>query len=174
MVEKPKSKGIQKHRYPYTPIKLWPPTASYRPAHLPSQLARRHSARPLKFAALIGDRTFEMPHQIALTIARDVNGIGDLNRRQVQIVSVISMLVFLSTLAVALRLISRRISTRCIRTDDYVIVFALVRESIFAPGCITLIPACSCFHTVIAFVNSLVSESAFAVNANEDDSRRTG
>lgn len=59
-------------------------------------------------------------------ITRGVNGIGDLNRRQVQIVSVTSMLVFLSTLAVALRLISRRISIRHISPDDYVIVFALL------------------------------------------------
>lgn len=61
-------------------------------------------------------------------MARGPNGTGSLNRRQVQVVSVISMLIFLSTLAVALRFISRRMMKRHIYLDDYVIVFALVRE----------------------------------------------
>ncbi|KAM0794973.1 hypothetical protein BDR22DRAFT_637166 [Usnea florida] len=59
-------------------------------------------------------------------VVRSVNSIGDLNRRQTQIVSVTSMLIFLSTLAVTLRLVSRRISVRHISPDDYVIVFALL------------------------------------------------
>lgn len=65
---------------------------------------------------------------MAIFMAQGANGIGDLNSRQVQIVSVTSMLVFLSTLAVALRFISRRISTRYMCMDDYVILFALVKE----------------------------------------------
>ena len=97
-------------------------------------------------------------------IVRGVNGIGDLNRRQVQIVSVTSMLVFLSTLAVALRLVSRRISTRHISTDDYVIVFALVRNAISALRCGSLSPVSSCFHMGTVFASLLVSRSTIVAN----------
>ncbi|CAD6592983.1 MAG: hypothetical protein ASARMPREDX12_006635 [Alectoria sarmentosa] len=80
------------------------------------KLAGLHTDAPivsLIFAALIA-----MP--------RGVNGIRDLNSRQVQILSVTSMLIFLSTLAVSLRFVSRRISTGKFYMDDYVIVFALL------------------------------------------------
>ena len=97
-------------------------------------------------------------------IARGVNGIGSLNRRQVQIVSVTSMLVFLSTLAVALRLISRRISIRRISPDDYVIVFALVRNMPSALRCDTLSPVSSCFHMETVFASLLVSRSTIVAN----------
>lgn len=59
-------------------------------------------------------------------MARGVNDIRDLNRRQIQILSVTSMLIFLSTLAVALRLTSRRIMKSSLSMDDYMIAFALV------------------------------------------------
>ena len=68
-----------------------------------------------------------MAQRLRNLVVRSVNGVGDLNKRQIQIVSITSILIFLSTLAVALRFISRRISTRCICMDDYVIVFALVK-----------------------------------------------
>ncbi len=102
-------------------------------------------------------------------MTRGVNGIGDLNNRQIQIVAVSSMLIFLSTLAVALRFIARRISTRYICMDDYVIVFALVREMTLAKYFRNLTSGSSCFHTEIAFVNLSVSGSVLTVNVNEYD-----
>ena len=102
-------------------------------------------------------------------MARGVNGIGDLNNRQIQIVAVTSMLIFVSTLAVALRFIARRISTRYICMDDYVIVFALVRGTTFAKYSRNLTSGSSCFHTETAFVNLLVSGSVPTLNVNEDD-----
>ena len=97
-------------------------------------------------------------------IARGVNGIRDLNRRQIQIVSVTSMLVFLSTLAVALRLVSRRISIRHISPDDYVIVFALVRNMPSALRYGSLSPVSSYFHMETVSANLLVSRSTNVAN----------
>ena len=99
---------------------------------------------------------------MAVLMARGANGIGDLDGRQVQIVCVTSMLVFLSTLAVALRFISRRISTRYMCMDDHVILFALVRETSFSFGSRCLTFASSYFRTEIASVSLLVSGAAFA------------
>lgn len=102
-----------------------------------------------------------MPQAI---IVQGVNDIRDLNRRQVQILSVTSMLVVLSTLAVALRLISRRISTRHISTDDYVILFALVRSMNSALHCGSLSPVSSCFHMGTVFASLLVSRCTTIAN----------
>ena len=76
-----------------------------------------------------------MPQDVAIPASRGVNGLRDLNSRQVQIMSVTSMLIFLSTLAVVLRFVSRRISTSKLYMDDYVIVFALVRGTNIVLGC---------------------------------------
>lgn len=72
-----------------------------------------------------------MSQDIAILGAWGVSGIGELSNRQVQIVSVTSMVGFLSTLAVALSFISRRNSTKYMCIDDYVILFALVTETNF-------------------------------------------
>ena len=63
---------------------------------------------------------------------RKVNGVQDLNTRQVQIVAVTSMLIFVSTASVILRLVSRQISVRKLFPDDHVIIVALVGNH--APG----------------------------------------
>ena len=72
-----------------------------------------------------------MSQDIAILGAWGVNGIEELSSRQVQLVSVTPMVFFLSTLAIALHFISRRISTRYMCIDDYVILFALVTETNF-------------------------------------------
>ena len=124
---------------------------------------------PLVFRSLpFSSRTRQsrMPQDDPTTMARGVNGIGGLNSRQVQIVSVTSMLIFLSTLAVALRFFSRRISTRCICMDDYVILFALVRGKTVTLDRRNLTSVSSCFHMEIASVNLWVSGSNLAANVN--------
>lgn len=108
-----------------------------------------------------------MLQDVALPMSRGVNRIRDLNSRQVQIVSVTSMLIFLSTLAVSLRFISRRMSTGKFYMDDYVIVFALVRGTTFVVGCGNLTSASSCFHMETAFVNLLVSGGVLVANVHE-------
>ena len=108
-----------------------------------------------------------MPQDVAILMSRGVNGIGDLNSRQVQILSVTSMLIFLSTLAVGSRFVSRRISTGIFYMDDYVIIFALVRETSFVLGCGNLTCASSCFHMETAFVNLSVSGSILVATVHE-------
>lgn len=108
-----------------------------------------------------------MPQDVAIPMSRGVNGIRDLNSRQVQIVSVTSMLIFLSTLAVGLRFVSRRISNGKFYMDDYVIVFALVRETTFVLGCGNLTSASSCFHMETAFVNLSVSGGVLVAHVHE-------
>ena len=111
-----------------------------------------------------------MPQDVGFIMARGVNGIASLNERQIQIVSVTSMLTLLSTLAVCLRFVSRRLTTSYISMDDYLIVFALVRETTLALLCKNLISVSRCCPTEYAFVNSSASETALAANINEGNS----
>ncbi|MCJ1459191.1 hypothetical protein MMC28_009568 [Mycoblastus sanguinarius] len=67
-----------------------------------------------------------MPPHIGAVKARGVNTISDLNARQVELVVITSFLIFLSTLTVALRLVSRWMFQKPFFLDDYVIVFALL------------------------------------------------
>lgn len=55
-------------------------------------------------------------------------GVQILNTRQVGTIAITSLLVFLTSLAVALRFIARRIAGQRIFADDNVILAALVRE----------------------------------------------
>ena len=114
-----------------------------------------------------------MSGYVDIVMARSLNGTGILNRRQLQIVSVISMLIFLSTLAVALRFISRRMMTGHFYLDDYVIVFALVREKSFAQSCGNLISPPSSCHTETAFVNLSVSGGSLLWSTKTADHRFT-
>lgn len=68
---------------------------------------------------------FRMPQDFAMS--RGVDGVRDLNSRQVQVISVTSMLIFLSSLAVGLRFVARHMLKSKLHMDDYVIVIALVR-----------------------------------------------
>ena len=110
-----------------------------------------------------------MPQDVATPMSRGVNGISHLNSRQVQIVSVTSMLIFLSTLAVGLRFVSRRISTGKFYMDDYVIVFALVGEIAFGLGCGNLTSVSSCYHMETAFVSLSVSGGVLIADMHKDN-----
>ena len=66
------------------------------------------------------------------------------------------MLIFLSTLAVGLRFVSRRISTG-----------ALVREMTYTRGYENLTCALSCFHMETAFVYLSVSGGVLVTNVHE-------
>ena len=108
-----------------------------------------------------------MPENVDIVMARGGSDTGGLTERQVQIVCVNSMLIFLSTLAVALRFVSRRVMKCRISMDDYVIVFALVCTMSYAMGCHDPTSVSSCFQTDIAFARSPVSESASPKTSTE-------
>ncbi len=58
-----------------------------------------------------------------------MGGVHVLNSRQVETIAITSLLVFLTTLAVVLRFVSRRMSVGKFFADDYVMIAALVRKA---------------------------------------------
>jgi len=68
-----------------------------------------------------------------------------LSARQVGTIAITSLLVFLTSLAVALRFIARRIAGQRIFADDYVMLAALVREQARKLNVLSVVTSLSSF-----------------------------